>query len=69
MRRPEKSTDPNVVDLKARRRAAELQKEALKGVRPSRRPALDGPVTAWLILLAAALAWGLVRWLSAGGAL
>ncbi len=68
MRRPDKTSDrENIVDLKARRRAAELQKQVLKGARPTRASAVSSPLAAWLILLAASLVWALVRSLLAGG--
>lgn len=65
MRKPDRPTNgPEVVDLNARRRAAELQKQALKGAGPRRRgPGPSGPLFAWAILLLAALAWALIRWL------
>ena len=65
MRRPDRSTTrPDVIDLKARRRAAELQKQALRGVKGRRRgPNLSSPGVAWMLLLAAAVIWALVRWL------
>lgn len=52
MRKPE---DPKVVDLKARRRAAELQKQALKGARPAQKGFAITPVSAWAILLLVAV--------------
>lgn len=65
MRRPDRPTDrPGVVDLNARRRAAELQKQALKGAAPRRRgPDFSRPAAAWALLLLAALLWALTRWL------
>ena len=65
MRRPDRPTDrPGVVDLNARRRAAELQKQALKGAGPRRRaPDLSRPAVAWALLLLAALVLALIRWL------
>ena len=65
MRRPVRpTTRPDVIDLKARRRAAELQKQALRGVNPrGRRPNPSSPGFAWAILFAAAVIWALLRWL------
>lgn len=66
MREPKRPVDDSkVIDLKARRRVAELRKQALKGARESAPPRAPGPLAAWAILLAVALAWALVRWIQA----
>ena len=65
VRPPERPSErPGVIDLNARRRAAELQKQALKAAKPRRRaPDLSRPLAAWAVLILAALLWALVRWL------
>ena len=66
MAKPERPTgDPKVVDLKARRRVAELQKQARKTARPTGRARTFGPLLAWAVLLLAALLLATVRWLLA----
>ena len=66
MPKPERPTgDPKVVDLKARRRVAELQKQARKTARPTGRPRTFGPLLAWAVLLLVALLLATVRWLLA----
>ena len=63
MPKPDRSTDrPEVVDLNARRRAAEVQKQALKAAAKSgRKPVAITPLTAWAILLLVAAVWTAVR--------
>lgn len=57
---------PDVIDLKARRRVAELKAAtARKSARPSKLPPIANPLLAWALLIAVALAWALVRWLQA----
>ncbi|MBW3560712.1 MAG: hypothetical protein KY446_09215 [Proteobacteria bacterium] len=64
MRRPNRPADrPAVVDLNARRRVVELQKQARKAARPAKRRPPSGPIAAWAILLAIAVVWALIRWL------
>lgn len=61
MRKPDPAPDrPEVIDLNARRRAAEVRKQALKVAKPRRALPEITPVTAWAILLAVALLWTLV---------
>ena len=59
MPKPDRSRDrPGVVDLNARRRAAEVQKQALKAAaRSAPKPAQITSLTAWGVLLLAAAAW------------
>ena len=63
MPKPDHPRDrPGVVDLNARRRAAEVQKQALKAAaRSSRKPPQITFLTAWGILLLAAAAWTAVK--------
>jgi hypothetical protein len=55
---------PDVVDLRRHRDARERDARARKPVPPRRRFEMNS-ATAWLIILAAAAAWALVRWLGA----
>ena len=63
MRKPERPTDrPEVVDLNARRRAAEVQRQALKAASKSvRKPAGVTPLAAWGVLVLVAVIWTAVR--------
>jgi hypothetical protein len=63
MPKPDRPNDrPDVVDLNARRRAAEVQKQALKAASRSPRRAADlTPLIAWGVLLLAAVAWTAIQ--------
>ena len=67
MRRPARPPErPDVIDLKARRRVAELKAATTrKSARAAKPSALASPLAAWGLLLAVALAWALLRWLQA----
>ena len=59
---------PEVVDLNARRRAAEVQKQALNAAtRSARKRSSLSPSKAWAVLLVIALVWAALK--LAGGAL
>jgi hypothetical protein len=63
MPKPDRPNDrPDVVDLNARRRAAEVQKQALRAASKSpRKPASLTPLTAWGVLLLAAVVWTAIQ--------